>query len=808
MWFTTGRLPLLMQKATFAIRAAGKMGGCSRYCGVRFSLEEAEDAPRKVAPPASLAKSLACLTEEFLSADNQNAEMPRAQRSKRLIEVRIKKMTKARYLNEKFYDLMDLVIANAEVLRDCYDLVRLNSHVELASQKDNLCFYTMAEQLRNGDFDVKENSVIMYGKRDGRQCLVLPNLKLRVVQEAVRVVLEVVYRPHFSKISHGCRSGRGHRSALRYVQKEIHNSDWWFTISMRKVADIDVLSKLISVMEEKIQDVKLFQFIYQLFDAQVLNLVFGVFPKGHGLPQEGILSPILMNIYLGMFDSEVIRMSLRYEGLGVGCSGEKFLEQSKLRWWFRRQIKQSGDSRREKLEVTEENKLHVCRNMDEIVVLVSGSRDAAMSLKSDIVNFLMSSLLLDVENQMDPLPVDVDSHVLQFVGTSIRVRTREDEALRAVHKLKDKVQMFASQRQKIWGSFTVRIGKKWLGWALRRIKESEIKQLGLSTPILDHLSQFRKPGMKTDHWFKSLMKIWMQDVNAKVEADEETILSKYIVEPALPQDLRDSFYNFRKQAMDYVSSESAASLELLKSSITETRSDRHGNQKMFVLEAPIGSVKRSLLRYGVVGTQGYPKHVSTLVLQDDELIICWFSGLIQRWLKWYSEFENFGYIKLLILQCVRKSCTRTLGAKYQVAEEVIEKNYDSELSCIPNTDELETEMASAPYGISDSFDNDDDEALSYGTFNSGLCLLSFSRVKVPARVFNCFVMGCTAASPSMYKLHVKERQRFPGWKTGFSSSIHPSLNRRRIGLCDRHVKALYLGQISLQSIEFGALRKL
>ncbi|XP_020684894.1 nuclear intron maturase 4, mitochondrial isoform X1 [Dendrobium catenatum] len=809
MWFGMGRLSLLMQKKTVAVRfpavwLAEKIGGWSRHFGERLVLEDFEDSPRKGVPTVSLAKSLACLTDEPLSTDNQNAKSPSEQ--KRLIEVRIKKMVKARYLNEKFYDLMDVVIANADTLRDCYDLVRLNSHVELTTQTDNLCFSTMAKQITNGDFDIKENSVKMYEKSDQRQCLVLPNLKLRVIQEAVRVVLEVVYRPYFSKISHGCRSGRGHRSALRYVQKEIHNSDWWFTISMRKVADINVLSKLISVMEEKIQDFKLFKFIYQLFDAQVLNLVFGVFPKGHGLPQEGVLSPILMNIYLGMFDSEVTRMSLRYEGLGLGSNEEKGLEQPKLRWWFRRQIKKSGDSSKEKLEATEGNKLNVCRYMDEILVLVSGSRDVAMSLKSDILNFLMSSLHLDVENQMDPLAVDVNSHVLQFLGTSIQVRTREAEALRAVHKLKDKVQMFVSQKQEVWDSLTVRIGKKWLGWGLRRIKESEIKQLGLSTPILDHLSQFRKPGMKTDHWFKSLMKIWMQDVNAKIEADEEAILSKYIVEPVLPQDLRESFYNFRKHAMDYVSSESATTLELLKRYLTETRSEQQSNKKVIALEAPTSCIKSNLLSYGIVGLQGYPKHVSSLVLQDDELIICWFSGLIQRWLKWYSEFENFGYIKLLIIQCVRKSCTRTLGAKYQVPEELIEKNYDSELSCIPITDDLETEMASEPFGISYSFDNK--EALSYGTCNSGLCLLSLSRVKVPSRVFNCFVMGCAAASPSMYTLHVKGRQRFPGWKTGFSSSIHPSLNRRRIGLCNRHVKALYLGQISLQSVEFGVLRKL
>jgi len=101
-----------------------------------------------------------------------------------------------------------------------------------------------------------------------------------------------------------------------------------------------------------------------------------------------------------------------------------------------------------------------------------------------------------------------------------------------------------------------------------------------------------------------------------------------------------------------------------------------------------------------------------------------------------------------------------------------------------------------------AFDND--EALMYGISYSGLCLLSLARVVTQSRPCNCFVMGCPSPAPDVYTLHVMERQKFPGWKTGFSSCIHPSLNKRRIGLCKQHLKDLYLGHISLQSIDFGA----
>ena len=96
------------------------------------------------------------------------------------------------------------------------------------------------------------------------------------------------------------------------------------------------------------------------------------------------------------------------------------------------------------------------------------------------------------------------------------------------------------------------------------------------------------------------------------------------------------------------------------------------------------------------------------------------------------------------------------------------------------------------------------EALIYGFPYNCLCLLSLARMVSQSWPYNCFVFGRSEAAPSVhYTLHVIERQRFPGWKTGFSSCIYPSLNKRHIGLWTRHLKDLYVGHISLQSVDFN-----
>lgn len=738
----------------------------------------------------TLAENLACLVEES-SCVNERKPKSRME-LKRSFELRIKKRVKEQYMNQKFQDLMAKVIANPETLQDAYNCIRLNSNVDTSLDYDRTSFESIAEELCSGSFDVNANTFCISTKGARKETLVLPNLKLKVVQEAIRIVLEVVYKPHFSKISHGCRSGRGHSSALKYISKEISKTDWWFTLCINKKLDACILAKLKSIMEDKIEDPSLHAIIWSMFDSQVLNLEFGGFPKGHGLPQEGVLSPILINIYLDLLDREFYRLSMKYEALNPCFHTIQDESYSKLRSWFRRQLK--GNDLNCKSEENVGLRVHCCRFMDEIFFAVSGSKDVALGFKSEILNYLQNSLHLDVDNETEILPCEGPQGI-RFLGYLVRRRVRESPAVKAIHKLKEKVELFSLQKEEAWNAGTIRIGKKWLGHGLKKVKESEIKHLADSKSVLSQVSCFRKAGMETDHWYKLLLKIWMQDVRAKAAKSEEIILSKYVAEPSLPQELKDSFYEFQRRAKEYVSSETSSTLALLPNS-SSSKSDT-----ITEIIAPVNVIKKRLLRYGLVTYEGYARTTSLLILQDNTQIIDWFSGVVCRWLRWYCECDNFSEVKLLISDQLRKSCIRTLAAKYRIYENDIEKRFDSELSRIPSTQEIEQEMANE---TSDTQAFDNDEALMYGISYSGLSLLSLARVVSESRPCNCFVMGCPSPAPCVYTLHVMERQKFPGWKTGFSSCIHPSLNRRRIGLCKQHLKDLYLGQISLQSIDFGA----
>ena len=769
----------------------------------------------------TLATELASLIQQPSSSPNTPKPGETRMQLKRFLELRIKKRVKSQLSHDgKFHNLIQSVVSNPQTLTDAYNIIKINSNITVSAKCgednaiNNIESYSfidnVAKCLTERSFDVNANTYSISTRKKKRKksnsnekedmlMLVLPNLKLRVVQEALRVVLEVIFKPNFSRISHGCRSGRGRVAALKYICKGVVSPDWWFTLLVEKEFDGALMEKLVCVMEDKIEDEFLFDLVRSMFDARVLNLEFGGFCKGEGLPQEGVLSPILMNIYLDLFDSEFHRLEMKYEGTGGGgevVDGDK--PSSALRGWFRRQLDGNGNGNGS-VGVVESSgiKVYCLRFMDEIFFAVSGSRDCAISFKSEIESYLKESLMLDVGDQTDVLPCVGTGRGVRFLGTLVKRNVEESHAVKAVHKMKDKVELFALQKLEAWNYGTARIGKKWLGHGLKKVKESEIKHLADSSSLLSKVSHFRKPGMETDHWYKHLLKIWMQDVQVKNTKSEENVLSKFVGEPALPQELTDSFYEFMKQTEKYISAEAESILKLLpnNNSLTE--------QVIAKTEiiAPVYAMKKRLERYGLTTSEGFARSANLLVMHDTGEIIDWFSGIACRWLKWYESCANFNEIKVLISDQIRKSCIRTLATKYRIHETEIEKRFDEELSRLPPTQDTEKESMNEESAVQ-VFDND--EALMYGITYSGLCLLSLARIVTEARPCNCFVTGCSAPAPRVYTLHVMERQKSPSWKTGFSTCIHPSLNKRRLGLCKQHLKDLYLGHISLQSVDFGA----
>ena len=136
---------------------------------------------------------------------------------KRFLELRIKKRVKSQLNNNgKFHNLIQTVVSNPQTLTDAYDIIKINSNITVSTKCEEYNGGTshfiddVAKCLNERSFDVNANTYSISTRKKRKKLnsnsneemlmLVLPNLKLRVVQEALRVVLEVIFKPNFSRI--------------------------------------------------------------------------------------------------------------------------------------------------------------------------------------------------------------------------------------------------------------------------------------------------------------------------------------------------------------------------------------------------------------------------------------------------------------------------------------------------------------------------------------------------------------------------------------------------------------------------------
>ncbi|MEK4010453.1 MULTISPECIES: reverse transcriptase domain-containing protein [Peribacillus] len=142
----------------------------------------------------------------------------------------------------------------------------------------------------------------------GKRPLGIPALKDRIVQSAVKLLLEAIYESKFSDSSHGFRPKRSCQTAINYIT--VKKYDWVIEGDIKGCFDNINHGKLLEILRYRIADEKLINLINKFLKSGY-QLGYGiegklpVFVTKQGTPQGGIVSPILANIYLNEFDKYI-----------------------------------------------------------------------------------------------------------------------------------------------------------------------------------------------------------------------------------------------------------------------------------------------------------------------------------------------------------------------------------------------------------------------------------------------------------------------------------------------------------------------
>ena len=220
----------------------------------------------------------------------------------------------------KYYSLIDKVYA-LKNLYASFESVKRNKgaagidHQSISDFEEKLVenINQLHEELRTKTFQPSPVRRVEIPRPDGRKRpLGIPNVRDRVVQQAILNVIQPIFEPDFHPSSYGYRPKRSCQHAVAKAQQFLVRYDLSWAVDMDLSKCFDTLDHelILQSLNRKISDGSLLKLIRQFLKSGVM--IEGVVKETEiGSPQGGVISPLLMNIYLDEFDQQMKSLGIR-----------------------------------------------------------------------------------------------------------------------------------------------------------------------------------------------------------------------------------------------------------------------------------------------------------------------------------------------------------------------------------------------------------------------------------------------------------------------------------------------------------------
>lgn len=223
--------------------------------------------------------------------------------------------------NRVWFTLVDKTYAMAN-LRNAFEKVRRNggsagidrqtvTHFERHADSE---LDRLQQQLREGTYrphPVRRAWIDKPGTEEKRP-LGIPAVRDRIVQAALRHVMEPIFEMEFAEHSYGFRPKRGAKDALRRVDLLLTRGHTWVVdADLKSYFDTIPHERLLELVKERVADSRVIRLVEAFLRAGVMEQAKGWKPTECGTPQGGVISPLLANIYLNPLDHKMAGQ--RYE---------------------------------------------------------------------------------------------------------------------------------------------------------------------------------------------------------------------------------------------------------------------------------------------------------------------------------------------------------------------------------------------------------------------------------------------------------------------------------------------------------------
>lgn len=267
-------------------------------------------------------------------------------------------------------------------------------------------------------------------KKNGKKRpLGMPVWSDKLVQEVIRQILEAYFEPQFSDHSHGFRPERGCHSALREIYHTWTGTTWFIEGDISQCFDKLDHEMLLELLKEHIHDERFIRLMRELLQAGYMeDWTFN--QTLSGVPQGGIVSPILSNLLLDKLDKFVETTLIPHYSKGNRRKMNNEYHKLITTSWRQRKkgnVEQAEELRKKAQALPSKmtndpnyRRLNYVRYADDFLLGFTGSKAEAEEIKRQLKKFLQEELKLEL-SEAKTLITHAKSEAAKFLGYEVTI---------------------------------------------------------------------------------------------------------------------------------------------------------------------------------------------------------------------------------------------------------------------------------------------------------------------------------------------------------------------------------------------------